>query len=120
MYASGGDHPNKAIAERFLLRVSEGEVEATIDAEVLQEILHRYLSIRRWSVGQRVYAVARRLFPQVLSITGPIVDQAKHIADTYPDISARDAVHAAVVIVHNLDGICTFDRDFDRIRNASA
>ena len=29
----------------------------------------------------------------------------------------RDAVHAAVVAIYKLEGICTFDRDFDRIRD---
>jgi predicted nucleic acid-binding protein len=103
MYAGGGEHPNKAIAEQFLLRVAGNEIEAAIDAEVLQEILHRYISTRRWALGKHVYSVARTLFPTVLPITAAFVDQAS------------DAVHAAVVRVYNLEGICTFDRDVDNL-----
>ena len=32
-----------------------------------------------------------------------------------PGIASRDAVHAAVVVVHGLEGIVSADRDFDRI-----
>jgi uncharacterized protein len=30
-------------------------------------------------------------------------------------ISARDALHAAVAIIHGLEGICSYDSGFDRI-----
>ena len=46
MYASGAEHPNKLLSLRFLKRVSDGELEATIDAELLQEIIHRYRALR--------------------------------------------------------------------------
>ena len=42
MYASGAPHPRKAPSLAFLNRVAAGEVDAAIDAEVLQEVLHRY------------------------------------------------------------------------------
>ena len=115
MYAGGAEHPNKAIAEQFLLRVAENQIDATIDAEVLQEILHRYISTRRWALGKRVYSVARSLFPEVLPLTAAVMDQARDFVTAHPNLSARDAVHAAVVRVYNLEGICTFDRDFDHI-----
>lgn len=116
MYAAGGDHPNKKPALRFLDRVAGGEVDAVIDTEVLQEILHWYLSLKRWAEGQRVYDLARMLFPDVLPVTGEVMDRAKLLADKDSTVSARDAVHAAVVAAYGLDGICTFDRDSDRIR----
>ena len=61
-------------------------------------------------------ALARTLFPEVLAITGAVMDYAKQIADKYDDNSARDAVRATVIAEYKLDGICTFDQDFDRIR----
>jgi predicted nucleic acid-binding protein len=116
MYASGREHENKAPALALLERVARGEVRAAIDAEVLQEIIHRYRSIGRWKDGQLVYSLSRSLFPEVLDISGPVMDRAKKIADTDPSVTARDAVHAAVVGHYKLDGIATFDGDFDRIR----
>jgi len=115
MYSAGADHPNKAPSLKLLRRVAAGELEANIDTEVLQEILHRYRSLGRWNDGRKVFELARKLFPEVLAVTGEVMDQAKRLADTHPNISARDAVHAAVVAVHKLDGICTFDADFARI-----
>jgi predicted nucleic acid-binding protein len=42
MYAAGAEHPHKAPSRIFLEKVAGGEIEAALDAEVLQEILHRY------------------------------------------------------------------------------
>jgi predicted nucleic acid-binding protein len=115
MYASGAEHPNKAPSLAFLKRVADGELEATVDAEALQEVIHRYRSLHRWKEGRRVYELARALFPDALAITGAVMDYAKQIVDKDDSISARDAVHAAVIAEYKLEGICTFDRDFDRI-----
>lgn len=115
MYAAGAEHPNKAIAIRFLTRVASGEVHACLDAEVLQEILHRYLSLKRWPDGRKVFLLARELFTDVLPITAEVLDRARELVDADKTISARDAVHAAVVQLNGLEGICTFDQDFERI-----
>jgi predicted nucleic acid-binding protein len=115
MYANGKAHPNKPRALAFLERVANGEIEAILDAEVLQEIIHRYRSINRWADGMEVFALSRELFPEVLAITGPVMDQAKLLVDRDATISARDAVHAAVVLHYKLEGICTFDGHFDSI-----
>ena len=115
MYASGAEHPNKALATAFLRRVATGDVSATLDAEVLQEVIHRYRALRRWEEGRKVYSLARTLFPDVLAITGSVVDGARTLVDQIDGLTARDAIHASVVSVYNLEGICTFDCDFDRI-----
>lgn len=116
MYAAGADHPNKEPSVRFLERVARGEVEAALDAESLQEILHRYRALGRWAEGRRVYDLARRLFPEILPITAPLVDRARRLMDEHDRLSARDAVHAAVVFTHRLEAICSFDGDFDAVR----
>lgn len=119
MYAAGAEHPNRAPALALLGRVAAGELEAAIDAEVLQEILHRYRSINRWTDGRKVYRLARELFPDVLPVTREVMDRARDLMDADAGISARDAVHAAVVQTGQLAGICTFDQDFDRIPGCS-
>lgn len=116
MYAAGAAHGHKAPSTRFLERVARGEVDAVVDAETLQEILHRYRALRRWQDGKRVYDLARQLFPTVLPITADILDRARLLMDQYPSIMTRDAVHAAVVLHEGLDSICSYDRDFDRLR----
>jgi hypothetical protein len=116
MYAAGGDHPNKTAAVAFLDGIAHGKYRAAIDAEVLQEILHRYSALNRWEEGCKVYQLSRTLFPDVLPITGEVLDRARDLIGRYWPLSARDAIHAAVVDAYSLAGICTFDRDFDRIR----
>src|SRR5208283_4888278 len=115
MYAAGAEHPNKPLAIAFLRRVAAGEIEAAVDAEVLQEIMHRCLALNRWPEGRVAYQLTRELFPEILPVTGQVMDEAKRLADKDSTLSARDAVHAAVAVTYKLQGICTFDRDFDRI-----
>jgi predicted nucleic acid-binding protein len=115
MYAAGADHAHKEPSIRWLERVARGDVEATINAETLQEILHRYRAIKRWKDGRQVYDLARQLFPNVVPISADILDQARALLDQYPALMARDALHAAVVMDEQCEAICSYDRDFDRI-----
>ena len=88
---------------------------AAVDAEVLPEILHRYRAIRRWEEGGEVYALARRIVPPVVAIADQIVDRARDLLDGDPWLGARDALHAAVVLDRGMEGVCSYDRDLDRI-----
>ncbi len=117
MYAAGAAHPLKRRSATLVERIAEGSVDATTDAEVFQEILHRYRATRRWTEGQLVYDLVRRIFPSVIPVTIEVLDRARSLMDEYRDLSARDALHAAVVQWHGLEGICSFDRDFDRIQD---
>ena len=89
-------------------------MDAAVDAEVLQEVLHRYRALHRWEEGRQLYDLARALFPDVLPVTGEVLDVARRILDERPEASARDAVHAAACRVHGAEAICSWDRAFDR------
>ena len=115
MYAAGTDHPNKEPSVTFLEKVAQGGIDAVVDAEVLQEILHRYRAIQRWAEGQLVYDLSRRILPIVIPITAEILDRARELLDDYDRLKARDALHAAVVLTQDLDAICSYDHDFDQI-----
>jgi uncharacterized protein len=115
MYAAGASHRNKEPSVALLDRIAKGEVEAALDAEVLQEILHRYRAIKRWPEGSKVYDLARTIFPVVLPITADVLDRARDLLDDHPGLWARDALHVAVVLHHGLDGIYSYDRDLEGI-----
>lgn len=119
MYAAGAPHRHKEPCVRFLERVARGEEETAVDAEVLQEVLHRYRSIGRWKEGRGVYDRARVLFPLVIPITAEVLDDSRTLLDKYADLSARDALHAAVVRVRGIREIVSFDGDFDGIEGVS-
>ena len=115
MYAAGAPHRHKQPSARLLQGIADGDVDALIDAELLQEILHRYRAIGRWTDGRLVYDFARQIFPTVLPITADVMDRARELLDVHDGMMARDALHAAVVLTEGLDAICSYDRDFDGI-----
>lgn len=115
MYAAGARHPHKQPSVLLLARVARGEIEAAIDAEILQEILHRYRALGRWVDGRRVYDLTRQLFPSVIPVTAEALDRARRLLDSSEHIMARDALHAAIVMMEGHEAVCSYDRDFDRI-----
>ena len=52
----------------------------------------------------------------VIPVTAQILDRARRLLDTDPQIMARDALHAAVVMQERLEGVFSFDSDLDRIQ----
>jgi predicted nucleic acid-binding protein len=115
MYAGGGPHPNRDPSIELLRAASTGRVDAMIDAETLQEILYRYRAIRRWDIGNRVYALVRNAVPFVAPVTAEALDEARDLMDSIEDLSARDAIHA-VVAIREADGrICSYDGHFDSV-----
>ena len=115
MYAAGATHPHKAPSLALLARIARGEVDGATNAEVLQEILHRYRSIGRWEEGRRVYDLTREIIVAVMPLTVETVDEARSLMDGHSELSARDAVHAAFCRVTGAQAICSYDRDFDRV-----
>jgi len=117
MYAAGREHPHRDPSLSFLEDVAEGRVDAALDAEVLQEVLHRYRVIGRWADGRRVFDGARRIFAVVLPVSVEVLDRARTLLDEHSGLSARDAVHASVVETYRLEAICSFDSHFDRVQS---
>jgi hypothetical protein len=115
MYAAGAKHAFKEPSIAYLERIARNEIEAAIDAEVLHEILHRYRALKRWSDGQRVYDLVRRIVPTVFPIMAEVLDDARLLLDRYARLSSRDALHAAVASAHDIRRICSYDRDFDDV-----
>ena len=116
MYVAGAAHPNKAPSVAFLERVASGQVQACVSTEILQEILHRYRAIGRWDDGRRLYTLVRQILPVTLALEVSVLDRARGILDKYPHLMARDGVHAATCFEHSLEGICSYDTDYDAIK----
>ena len=115
MYLVGAAHPHKADARRLLERaILEGERLVT-DAEVLQEILHRYVAIGRRDAVQPAFEALLGVVDEVFAVDLAAVERAKEILLAYPRLSARDALHAATMETHSVTRILTFDRGFDEI-----
>ena len=116
MYIVGASHPNKVAALRILEKAIMDSQRLVTDAEVLQEILHRYISINRREVIQPAFDALLALVDAVLAVDQEAVLEAKQIVQGYPKLSARDALHLAVMRLHGIDRILSFDSGFDGIR----
>ncbi len=113
MYLVGTDHPHKVDAQRLLERCAVDRKRLVTDVEVLQEILHRYVAInRREAVAPAIEALLA-VVDEVLPVDLPIVLRARDIVLGRPRVSARDALHLAVMEHHHIETILTFDRGFD-------
>lgn len=113
MYLVGAPHPHKTDAQRLLERaIADGERLVT-DAEVLQEILHRYVTINRRDAIQPAFDALQRVVDDVFQITPADVERAKTIVLGHPALSARDALHIAIMERHRVTRIMSFDAGFD-------
>lgn len=115
MYLVGADHPNKAAARRLLERAIVDDEPLTTDVEVLQELLHRYLAIdRRDAIGPAWEAIVG-VVDVILAIEREDVDRARRLISAASRLSARDALHLAVMQRHGITRILSFDAGFDGI-----
>lgn len=114
MYLVGAAHPRKADAQVLLERLIAAGERMVTDAEVLQEILHRYTAIgRREAIApamQLILDIADEVFP----IEKLDVMRASEIAQSRALLSARDAIHVAIMERQAIERILSFDSDFDR------
>jgi predicted nucleic acid-binding protein len=113
MYLVGADHPHKIDARRLLERIIAEERRLVTDAEVLQEILHRYVAIHRRDAIQPCFDVVLDVVDEVLPVTLEMVSETREIVLGHPDLTARDAIHLAVMRSNGIEEILSFDRHFD-------
>ena len=113
MYLVGAPHAHKSDARRLLEKVVGERQRLVTDAEVLQEILHRYVAIDRRDAIQPAFDALIGIVDQVLAVDRSIAERAKQIVLGYRQLSARDAVHIAVMEHHGIEQIMTFDSGFD-------
>lgn len=92
MYAAGREHSHRAASVRAIALVVKGEIEAALDTEVLQEILHRYTALRRSREQDAVYEDARTIFSQVFPISAAVINQTFDLLREVPQLQASDAI----------------------------
>jgi hypothetical protein len=113
MYLVGAAHAHKADAQRLLERaLSEGEKLVT-SVEVFQELLHRYTAIGRRDAIQPAWDTLAGVTDDVYPIEAADVGRARTIVLERQALSARDALHAAVMERRGVSRIMSFDAVFD-------
>ena len=115
MYAAGSAHPLREPCREALTRAVDQEVSLITDAEVLQEILHRYFSIGRPESARTVHQSAIDLCDEVLAIDVKHTTRALELLLEHSELTPRDAIHVATMEYQGLELLLSTDRDFDNL-----
>lgn len=115
MYLVGAPHPHKADARRLLESAIASNERLVSSAEVLQEILHRYVAIQRRDAIQPAFDALLGVADEIYPVEREDVERAKKALDGMPELSARDVLHVAVMERHEVKRIMSFDEAFDEI-----
>jgi predicted nucleic acid-binding protein len=114
MYLVGAPHPNKDVARRLLDRSIERAERLVTDAEVLQEIMHRYIAIKRRDAIQPAFNALLGIVDEVFPVEVQDVEAARDVLLGESGLSSRDALHVAIMKRHGVHRILAFDTAFDR------
>ena len=115
MYLVGSSHNNRERAEQALNHLREEGEQFITGIEVYQEILHRYVSIRRFEAIDPAFRTLQGIANRALGYGMSEIGVARDIVLSVPGISARDALHAAVMQSAGITQILSYDRGFDAI-----
>jgi len=115
MYAVGTDHPLREPCREVLRRIGAGDLDATTSVEVVQEIFHRFLALRRAAQGAEIANDALDLFAPVLPVTHAVMRRMPALVARYPELTARDLVHVATCQHEGISEIISPDRGFDSV-----
>ena len=113
MYLVGAEHPNKVRVGELLGQFIRSNERLVTDVEVYQEVLNRYVSIHRLDAIDPAIASLDAITDEVLPIQIADVRAAREFIASVAGISARDALHAAVVRHAGIERIFSLDRGFD-------
>jgi len=115
MYVIGAQHPNKAAAVGKLESLIRTQERLVTDVEVQQEILHRYAAIDRRDAIPPAFDVLLGVVDEIFPLEARDVARAKALVLERRALSARDAIHVAIMERYEVSRILTFDRGFDGV-----
>lgn len=113
MYIVGAPHPNQKRAMVLIDELIDDGERLITSVEVYQEILHRYTTIRRPQAIDIAFNELDRLVDEVLPYGMREIRAARALLATVDGISARDALHVAVMRAAGCNRVLSFDTGFD-------
>ena len=116
IYSIGGPHPLCEPCKKLLEKIKSREVLGVTNTEVLQEILYRYFSIERRTLGEIAYQSMIEFCTDIFPVRVVDTDKALDILKRVNGITSRDAVHAATMIHNGIKEIISTDPHFDLIQ----
>ena len=115
MYLVGAQHPNKTRAVQLVAELIRNGERLVTDIEVYQEVLHRYTAIRRTDAIDAAFQSLDAIVDEVFAFGMPEIRVARTLIDSVDGVSARDALHVAIMRSNRVDRILSFDLGFDAI-----
>lgn len=113
MYLVGASTEHRVAAQRLLEQAIVAREKLVTNAEVMQEIIHRYVAINRRDAIQPAFDALLGVVDEVYPITRQDVERAREVVHGRGALSARDAIHVATMERHKVSRILTFDAGFD-------
>jgi hypothetical protein len=115
MYLVGAPHPNKDAARSALERIIQRGERMVTSAEVMQEILHRYGALKRPDAIQPAFDALLGVVDEVFPVEAEDVQRARDVMMGLGKLSARDALHVAVMKRRGITRVLSFDAGFDAV-----
>ena len=119
--AKGVDPADREAVEQHLEAAvgtrAQGDVgpAACTDAEVLQEILHRYRSLEVPQLGFQLFDAVAQLGIPILAVTDRSLREARTLLEDYPRLSTRDGIHLGVMREHGIEEVLSYDRGLSQV-----
>ena len=115
VYARGRPGPYKDACAQIIRSVDGAPEAYGIDVEVLQEIMDVYTRRGERAFMARLVGEVLATFPEPFPITRREIEEAAGVIGGYRRLTPRDAIHAAVVMTYDLEGIVSADKSFDQV-----
>ncbi len=117
MYASGNSHVYKQPCINILNEVESGNIIATINTEILQELLYRYYYIKLPEKGIELCNKILKYSLTILPVTKSDMVLAIETFNSSKEkgIKPRDCIHAATMKNNEISRLISADKDFDNI-----
>ena len=110
MYAVGREHPLKAEARAFFREHVGLRTRLVTSAEVVQELMHAYLPVRRERELDSALQLVDAVIAEVWPVEAEDVRFARLLPGKHPGLPARDLLHLACCHRREVDTIQTYDR----------
>lgn len=117
MYAAGRPHRYREPCRRVMREIAEGRLGAAIDTEIVQEALYRFGAEGKPEIGIAMARGLLDLVDVVYPVTLPESRLSIELFERYVGrgVTARDALHVAVMLNNGIRTIISADRHFDPI-----
>jgi predicted nucleic acid-binding protein len=113
VYAKGADHPLREPCRELIEAISDGRIEGTTTAEVIQEFVHVRARRRGRSDAAALGTDYAELLSPLLSVTSQHLQRGLTLFEKSEELGAFDAVLAAAAA--HAEALVSADTDFSNV-----